>query len=117
MDYHVVDVRPGATDLLLDLARPGVRLLEPARAVEPEREERDEAGGRAEEAKLSRLRSGRLANDASDLRLVTDVHLPGGAAFGQRLEMGLHARDLRNSGTDRRLQLLRDRVCLVERKF
>ena len=39
---HVGDVGPFASDPLLDLARPCVRLVEAGRAVEPEREERDE---------------------------------------------------------------------------
>ena len=55
MDDHVGDVGALAADPLLDLARPRVRVVEPARALEAERQERDEPAVRAQEAQLARL--------------------------------------------------------------
>src|SRR5262249_27869641 len=74
----------------LDLARASVRVLEPARAFEPEREEGDEAAVGAEEANLAWITAGRLAHDALDRPLVVR-HLTPGARLRQRLEMRLDA--------------------------
>ncbi len=57
VDDHVGDVRPLEADLLFDLARACVRVVEARRPFEPERQEGDEPGVGAQEAKLARLRA------------------------------------------------------------
>ncbi len=77
MDDHVGDVRALAADALLDLARARVRVVEPARAVEAEREERDEAGVGAQEAERARLATRHVTHDAPNERLRVGVDLVG----------------------------------------
>src|SRR3954454_1309177 len=119
MDDDVRDVGTLAPDPLLDLAGARVRVVEAARAVEAEREERYEPTVGPEEAQRARVAARRVAHDATDDRFVVRLglaRLARLARLGQRLEVRLHAADLRNGGEDRRLQLLRDVVRLVERE-
>src|SRR5581483_4826247 len=94
MNYHVVDVRQRATNLLLDLARPRMCLVESAGRVEAERQEGDEPGIGAEEAELARLGARQLVHDPAHVRLAPGAHLARRAALGERLEVRLHAGDL-----------------------
>src|SRR5215471_4333120 len=104
MNYHVRDVRPGETDLLLDLARPGVRRVETARSVQAEREKCDDTGVGAQEAKLARLRPRDLPDDPAHDLLTTLPNLGGRPALRQRLEVRLDALDLRHCGANGRLE-------------
>src|SRR3954469_17726396 len=72
---HVGDVRPLAADSLFDLARLGVRVVEATRSVEAEREERDQAAVRSQEAQLARLPAGGVADDPPHERLPIDRNL------------------------------------------
>src|SRR5882724_10850584 len=116
MNYHVGDVGPLATDALLDLARPRVRIVEPARALEAERQERDEAAVRAEEAQRSRFSARRLSDDSPHDRFVRGLLLTRLLRLRERLQVRLHAGDLRHCGADRGLELLGDLVRLLERE-
>ena len=60
MDDNVGDVRTLQADLLLDLAGACMCVVEARLAFEAEREERDEAGVGAQEAKLARIGAGRI---------------------------------------------------------
>src|SRR5581483_10834041 len=112
MNYHVGDVGPLEADALLDLARAGVRFVERARRGETEREIRDEASVRMQEAQRTRLRAGDLPHHAYDHRLVL-LDLARGSCLRERLEVRLHAGDLRHGAADRRLELLGDVVRLL----
>src|SRR4051812_46274735 len=68
VDDYVRDVRALEPDLLLDLARTGVCLVDRRRSLEPKREEGHETGVGAQEAKLARLGPGRVPHDALDDR-------------------------------------------------
>ena len=103
-------------DALLDLARPGVRIGEAALGFQPERQVRDEPLGRVQEAKLARLVSGDLADDAEDDVAFGRVvgHATAFTCLGERFEMRLHGVDLRHGGGDRLLDLIRHLVRLLQ---
>src|SRR5262249_32374385 len=98
------------------LARLRVRVGERRRPVERQRQERDQAGVGAEEPQLPRLGAGQRAYDQPyDLGAVrADLAPLGGGA--ERLPGRLDARDLGDGRPDRRLELLRHLVRLVERQ-
>src|SRR4051812_46950740 len=106
MNYHVGDVGALRADALLDVARARVGCVEAARAVEAEREERDEPGVRAQEAQLTRLLAERLPHDAPHDLGGVGLHLAARAGLRQRLEMALDAADLGDRRLDRRLERL-----------
>src|SRR5437763_2435431 len=116
MNYHVGDVRPLTPDLLLDLARACVGVGEARRAVEAEREERHEPPGRAQEPQGPWLGTRPLLDDASHDGRSRRVDFTCLALIRQRLEMRLHARDLRDRRPHGSLELLGDLWCLVERE-
>src|SRR6478752_956872 len=68
MHDHVGDVRPLTPDSLLDLARARVRLVEPARPFERERQERHKTVVGAQKAQLARGLAGLLLDDAGNDR-------------------------------------------------
>src|SRR5215470_7545650 len=117
MNYHVRDVRPGEADLLLDLARSGMRLVETAGSVQPEREKGDDTRVGAQEAKLARLRPRDLPDDPTHDLLTALPHLGGRPALRQRLEVRLDALDLRHRRANRRLEALGDRMGLLQRQL
>src|SRR6478609_6288695 len=94
VDDHIGDIRTLASDSLLDLARARVRLVEPAGAFECERQERDEAVVRAQEAQLARRLAGLLLDDACDDRGAVGLDLACLALLRERLQVRLHAGDL-----------------------
>src|SRR4051794_1644921 len=116
MNYHVGDVGTLAMDARLDLARPRMRVVEPARALEAKRQEGNEPTVRAKETERARLGAGRLPDDSPHNRFVGGLLLACLLRLRERLEVGLHAGDLRYRGTDRGLQLFGDLVRLFERK-
>src|SRR5215218_2072308 len=75
MDNHVGDVGTLTADALLDLARTRMRLVEPARAFERERQEGDEPVVDAQEPKLARRVPRLLPHDALDDRRAVGFHL------------------------------------------
>src|SRR5882757_5789221 len=116
MNYHVSDVGPLAMDARFDLARPRMRIVERARALEAKRQERNEPTVRAKETKRARFGAGRLPDDPPYNRFVGGLLLACLLRLRERLEVSLHAGDLRHRGTDRGLELFGDLVCLFERK-
>ena len=58
-----------------------------------------------------------FADDALDGRRAVCLDLARFAHLGERLEVRLDTRDLRHRGADRRLELLGDRMRLLERQF
>ena len=86
-----------------------------ASGVERERDQHDEAVARRERAQLPRRPAGDLDDRAFDLGRVVCEPAPG-RRVGERLEVRLHGAHLRDVPVDRPLDLLRDRVGLVERE-
>src|SRR6476659_2187640 len=114
VDDHVGDIRALAPDSLLDLARARVRLVEPARAFERERQERNETVVGAQEAQLPRRLAGFLLDHARHDRGAVGLDLARRTLLRKWLEMCLHAGDLGHRGADRRLEVFGDRVRLLE---
>ena len=103
-------------DALLDLAR---RACASSSRLVPSRPSVRNA---TRPASVRRKRSSRGSrpvasrDDPQDDAVASESTSLAGALLGQRLEMRLHACDLRHGAADRRLELLGDRVRLVERQ-
>src|SRR5689334_3863324 len=105
-------------DARLDLARARMRVGERSARVEAERQERDEALVRLEEAQLARLMAHLLANDPAnvaglDAAVLDCAHV---LVLRQRLEVRLHGGDRGEGGANGELDLLGDLVRLLERQ-
>ena len=110
----VGDLRTLAPDQLLDPARVGVRGRERARA-EPQRQVGDEPLVGVDEAQLRGIDAELGAHDAAHGGGVAG-YLVARGFLAERLEMRPHRRHLRNRQLDRSLDLLGDRVRLLERE-
>ena len=95
------------------LARPCASASD--KPTEAERQEHDDPVVGPDQPQLARLGPGLLPYRLLDRRGV-DVDLLAGRRLAKRLEMRLHARHLRDLRVDRCFDLLRDVVCLIERK-
>src|SRR5258706_14950432 len=117
---HVDDLRTLAADHLLDPAGLRVCLREGRACGKRHRQVHDEPLVGVHELQLLRLAADGVANDAFDeLSLGRDLLGTQPCAlrlFGQRLEVRLHRRDLRQRRHDCALDVLRDLVRLVERQ-
>src|SRR5580765_5433612 len=96
MNYHVRDVGPLEADLLLDLACARVCIVEAARPVEAEGQERDQTRVGAQEPEPPRLPAGRVADNAGHDRRAVRRHLAALTRLRQRLDVGLDTGDLRD---------------------
>src|SRR2546430_2562786 len=114
MHDDVGDLRALAPDELLDPARVGVRVGKRVRA-EPQRQVGDETLVGVDEAQLGRIDAQLGADDATHGRGVA-CDLRAGRFLAERLEVRLHRGHLRNRTLDRALDLLADRVRLLERE-
>ena len=114
MHDDVSDIRPLSPDELLDPARVCVRVGEGVGA-EPQREVGDETLVGVDEAQLGRIDAQLGADDAAHGRGVAR-DLRAGRFLAERLEVRLHRGHLRNRTLDRALDLLADRVRLLERE-